>query len=347
MEFRKIGTFIILACFLLALIPATVVAASGSNPVPLIAVDILAGTHKTQWTAEDFQNAGIKEYKAGNYEEAGKNFNKAEGMIFDADPRFRKTTTPWGLGTAAKLERLETLKKDTYNKMPGHEAEALKAADKARELYTIDSETIRDPEPPYVCLIATATFDSPLAPQVQQLREFREGTIYSTESGTQFMTAFNAWYYSFSPAVAIYIEQHPSTKPPMRVILTPLLGILSIARMSFFALASSPDISVIVAGLIASTLIGMVYAFPLLFVLLVIIRRVYPFTFTTGVFKILGAVSITGLALLVAGGLLATKPALLAGSVMFIVSLVLLTGLFLSWVCINRLDSRSAHANNE
>ena len=34
------------------------------------------------------------------------------------------------------------------------------------------------------CLIATATFGSELAPQVQQLRELRDNTILSTESGT-------------------------------------------------------------------------------------------------------------------------------------------------------------------
>ena len=41
------------------------------------------------------------------------------------------------------------------------------------------------------CLIATATFGSELAPQVQQLRELRDNTILSTESGTAFMTGFN------------------------------------------------------------------------------------------------------------------------------------------------------------
>jgi peptidyl-prolyl cis-trans isomerase B (cyclophilin B) len=48
------------------------------------------------------------------------------------------------------------------------------------------------------CLIATATFGSELAPQVQQLREIRDNTILSTESGTAFMSGFNQFYYSFS-----------------------------------------------------------------------------------------------------------------------------------------------------
>ncbi len=52
------------------------------------------------------------------------------------------------------------------------------------------------------CLIATATFGSEMAPQVQQLRELRDNTILSTESGTAFMTGLNQFYYSFSPAIA-------------------------------------------------------------------------------------------------------------------------------------------------
>ena len=48
------------------------------------------------------------------------------------------------------------------------------------------------------CLIATATFGSELAPQVQLLREIRDNTVLQTESGTIFMTGFNHFYYSFS-----------------------------------------------------------------------------------------------------------------------------------------------------
>ncbi|HUK51278.1 MAG TPA: CFI-box-CTERM domain-containing protein, partial [Terriglobales bacterium] len=52
------------------------------------------------------------------------------------------------------------------------------------------------------CFIATATFGSQLAPQVQFLRTFRDQQIMNTFAGRSFMIAFNAWYYSFSPQVA-------------------------------------------------------------------------------------------------------------------------------------------------
>ena len=52
------------------------------------------------------------------------------------------------------------------------------------------------------CLIATATYGSELAPQVQQLRELRDNKLLQTETGTNFMSSFNDFYYSFSPYIA-------------------------------------------------------------------------------------------------------------------------------------------------
>jgi len=78
------------------------------------------------------------------------------------------------------------------------------------------------------CLIATATFGSELAPQVQQLRELRDNTILSTESGIAFMTGFNQLYYSFSPMVADLEREHPVFKEVVKLSITPMLSTLSI-----------------------------------------------------------------------------------------------------------------------
>jgi len=80
------------------------------------------------------------------------------------------------------------------------------------------------------CLIATATFGSELAPQVQFLREIRDNTVLSTASGTSFMTAFNAFYYSFSPTVADLERQNPMFKETVKVAITPLLSSLSLLQ---------------------------------------------------------------------------------------------------------------------
>ena len=80
------------------------------------------------------------------------------------------------------------------------------------------------------CLIATATFGSELAPQVQQLRELRDNTVLQTESGTSFMTGFNHFYYSFSPAIADYERENPTFKEAVKLILAPLLTSLTLLQ---------------------------------------------------------------------------------------------------------------------
>ena len=78
------------------------------------------------------------------------------------------------------------------------------------------------------CLIATAAFGSEMAPQVQFLREIRDGTVMSTHSGTAFMTGFNQFYYSFSPYVADYERENPVFKEAVKITLTPLLTSLTL-----------------------------------------------------------------------------------------------------------------------
>jgi len=87
------------------------------------------------------------------------------------------------------------------------------------------------PEPPGGgCLIATAAFGSEMAPQVQLLREIRDNTVLQTESGTSFMTGFNQFYYSFSPAIADYERENPVFKEAVKLSLTPLLTSLTLLQ---------------------------------------------------------------------------------------------------------------------
>ena len=77
---------------------------------------------------------------------------------------------------------------------------------------------------------ATAAFGSELAPQVQFLRELRDNTVLQTESGTSFMTGFNQFYYSFSPAIADYERENPIFKEVVKLALTPLLASLTLLQ---------------------------------------------------------------------------------------------------------------------
>lgn len=78
------------------------------------------------------------------------------------------------------------------------------------------------------CLIATATFGSELAPQVQQLRELRDNTILKTNSGIAFMSTFNQIYYSFSPSIADIERENLVFKEFVKMALTPMISSLSL-----------------------------------------------------------------------------------------------------------------------
>ena len=78
------------------------------------------------------------------------------------------------------------------------------------------------------CLIATATYGSELAPQVQQLRELRDNQLLQTESGAAFMSTFNNVYYSFSPIIADYERENPLFKESVKLAITPMISSLSL-----------------------------------------------------------------------------------------------------------------------
>jgi len=114
------------------------------------------------------------------------------------------------------------------------------------------------------CLIATATYGSELSDEVQFLREFRDNSILKTNAGSNFMVAFNAWYYSFSPGVAQFIREHPTVRTAAKLALYPVIGILRIGAAAFSLLPTSLEAGVVLSGLLVSSLIGLVYlAIPL------------------------------------------------------------------------------------
>ena len=78
------------------------------------------------------------------------------------------------------------------------------------------------------CLIATATYGSEMAVEVQQLRELRDNQLLQTESGSAFMTTFNDIYYSFSPIIADYERENPYFKEAVKIAITPLISTLSL-----------------------------------------------------------------------------------------------------------------------
>jgi len=113
------------------------------------------------------------------------------------------------------------------------------------------------------CLIATAAFGSEMAPQVQFLRELRDNTILQTQSGTTFMTGFNQFYYSFSPAVADYERENPMFKETVKLAITPLLS--SLTLLNYVDIDTESEILGYGIGIIMLN-IGMYFVAPALLV---------------------------------------------------------------------------------
>jgi hypothetical protein len=81
----------------------------------------------------------------------------------------------------------------------------------------------------------------------------------NTMAGSSFMIAFNALYYSFSPTVASYLQEHRVERTAMKGALYPLIGILWLTSATFSEFGSYPEVAALISGLLASSLIGATY----------------------------------------------------------------------------------------
>jgi len=113
------------------------------------------------------------------------------------------------------------------------------------------------------CLIATATYGSELALQVQQLRELRDYTLLQTQSGSAFMSGFNEFYYSFSPSIADYERENPIFKEAVKLTITPLLTSLSI--LNYVNMDSEVETLVYGIGIISLN-VGMYFVMPVMLI---------------------------------------------------------------------------------
>ena len=114
------------------------------------------------------------------------------------------------------------------------------------------------------CLIATATFGSELAPQVQQLREIRDNSLLQTESGRFFMESFNQFYYSFSPSIADLERENPVFKEAVKLTITPLLSSLSL--LNYVDMDSEVEVLGYGIGIIMMN-VGMYFVIPMIVIL--------------------------------------------------------------------------------
>lgn len=74
------------------------------------------------------------------------------------------------------------------------------------------------------CFIATAAFGSPIEPQVETLRAFRDQYLMTNAPGKAFVHT----YYQLSPPMADFIAQHDTLRSMTRGALMPLVGVSSL-----------------------------------------------------------------------------------------------------------------------
>jgi uncharacterized repeat protein (TIGR02543 family) len=74
------------------------------------------------------------------------------------------------------------------------------------------------------CFVATAVYGTPLAGEIEVLREFRDGYLLTNPVGQ----ALVDFYYRVSPPVAEFITEHPGLKPIARAELLPAVAIASV-----------------------------------------------------------------------------------------------------------------------
>ena len=90
------------------------------------------------------------------------------------------------------------------------------------------------------CFIATATYGTPMAEQIQTLREFRDGYLLTNSLGQ----AFVDFYYRTSPPIAEFINEHPALKPIVRA------GLMPAVAMSTVAVNTTPAEKTAIVGLL-------------------------------------------------------------------------------------------------
>jgi hypothetical protein len=90
------------------------------------------------------------------------------------------------------------------------------------------------------CFIATAAYGTPMAEEIQILREFRDEYLLPNPVGK----ALVDFYYRVSPSIAEFISEHPCLKPIVRT------GLLPAVAMSTIAVNTSPAEKAAIVGLV-------------------------------------------------------------------------------------------------
>jgi hypothetical protein len=158
-----------------------------------------------------------------------------------------------------------------------------------------------------------------------------------TKSGLSFMLVFNAWYYSFSPNVAAYLNTHWVERTVMKGVLFPLVGILYLTSSLFSATSAYPELAVLISGLLASSLIGAFYLGVPLGVLRARFRRLRNWRGQGMLERALAAMLFGGLGALMFGERFSSQPVLIISTATIVLSTLFISSAIVSKKICSRL----------
>jgi len=101
-----------------------------------------------------------------------------------------------------------------------------------------------------ICFVATAAYGSPMAEEIQILREFRDKYLLTNPPGRALVDL----YYRVSPPVARFITEHPALQPIVRAALVPALA------LSTLAVTSAPSTQIAILALLLASVAMAVWA---------------------------------------------------------------------------------------
>jgi hypothetical protein len=96
-----------------------------------------------------------------------------------------------------------------------------------------------------LCFIATAAYGTPMAEEIEILREFRDEYLLTNPAGQGLVDV----YYRVSPPIADFITEHPRLKPIVRA------GLLPAVAMSTVVVNTTPFEKIAIVGLLALVIV--------------------------------------------------------------------------------------------
>ncbi|MBS7622383.1 PD40 domain-containing protein [Candidatus Bathyarchaeota archaeon] len=178
------------------------------------------------------------------------------GSVFVSDPTLSLTTCiVYGSGTIRMMQEQE--------QTPTPPTETPPTTPPPTETTTPPWTTSPPPTetpPQRLCVIATAAYGSPLAPEVVYMRHVRDNMIASNEAGRTLVNGWNLFYYLWSPPVAQFVATNHPLQPVARVLLVPLVGVVHVTAYIYdLATPVSAAFASVTAFTLAAILAAAIY----------------------------------------------------------------------------------------